>query len=159
MPAPATFSPAPQATRTAPANPASSPTTDVANTATATATAIPGFDGWSVVNPQAVQIRTDNGALVMTLTRRALWFMQQRGVLLYKPVSGSFSITADIHASKRSDPGQPPGGNGSVDLDRLSAYADQLAVWGIDDPDQALRAFEEQLRLRIKPTNPEKPRP
>ena len=81
-----------------------------------TATAIPGFERWSVVNPQAVQIRADNSALVMTLTRHALWFMQQRGVLLYRPVSGSFRITADVHASKRSDPGQPPGGNGSVQL-------------------------------------------
>jgi hypothetical protein len=34
----------------------------------------------------------------------------------------------------------------------------ELAVWGIDDPDQALRAFQEQLRLRIKHQTPTRAR-
>ena len=81
-----------------------------------TATGIPGFEGWSVVNPQDVDIQSDKGSLVMTLTHRALWFMQQRGVLLYKPVTGNFRITAEVHTSRSSDPNLPPGGDGKVQL-------------------------------------------
>lgn len=52
----------------------------------------------------------------MSLTHKALWFMSQRGVLRYKPLSGDFRITADVHTSKSSDTSQPPGGDGSVQL-------------------------------------------
>src|SRR5512140_3434006 len=81
-------------TNTAPPKAASS-TASV--TSTPAATSIPGFEGWSVINPQAVDIKTDNGKLVMKLKKRALWFMEQRGVLLYKPVTGNFKITAEVH--------------------------------------------------------------
>lgn len=63
----------------------------------------------------------------MTLTHRALWFMQQRGVLLYKPVSGDFRITADVHTSKSSDTSQPPGGDGGVQLGGVMARSDAVA--------------------------------
>jgi len=122
--------PAPtQSTRTAAAT--TTPTATSAPTGTLTvkptrtplptSTAIPGFEGWSVVNPQAVEIRSQDGALTMTLRQKALWFMERRGVLLYKPVEGDFRITADVHTSKRSDPTQPPGGDGSVQLGGLMA--------------------------------------
>ena len=103
-------------TNTAPAKTASSPPASAMITASPAATEIPGFEGWSVINPQAVDIKTENGTLVMTLTRRALWFMTQRGVLLYEPVTGNFKITAEVHTSKSSDTSQPPGGDGSVQL-------------------------------------------
>jgi hypothetical protein len=74
-----------------------------------------------VFNPGAVDVQSENGSLILTLTRHALWFMQQRGVLVYKPVSGNFKITADVHTSKHSDPTQPPGGNGSVQLGGVMA--------------------------------------
>lgn len=91
-------------------------TVKVANTATLTPTPVPGFEGWSVFNPGAVDIQSEKGSLILTLTRHALWFMQQRGVLVYKPVSGNFTVTADVHTSKHSDPTKPPGGDGSVQL-------------------------------------------
>lgn len=116
--------PAAQPTTVSSATPAASPTRRPTPTATGTATAVPGFEGWQVINPQDVDIRTENGALIMTLTHRALWFMQQRGVLLYKPVSGDFRITADIHTAKSSDTSQPPGGKGSVQLGGVMARSD-----------------------------------
>jgi len=100
---------------------ASSATPRPTYTASPTATNIPGFDGWSVVNLQDVDIRSENGSLVMTLTHRALWFMEQRGVLVYKLVDGNFRIMARVHTSKSSDPSRPPGGNGSVQLGGLRA--------------------------------------
>ena len=51
------------------------PTRRPTPTASPTATSISGVEGWQVVNPQDVDIRVNNGALVMTLTHRALWFM------------------------------------------------------------------------------------
>ena len=86
-----------------------------------TPTAIPGFEDWSVLNTDRVEIQSKDGALVMTLLRRALWFMDQRGVFVYKPVSGNFKLTADVHTAKRSDPTQPPGGDGTVQLGGLMA--------------------------------------
>lgn len=88
---------------------------------TPTPTAIPGFEDWSVFNPQAVDIQSKNGSLLLTLKHRALWFMQQRGVLVYKPVQGDFKITADVWTAKHSDPTQPPGGDGHVQLGGLMA--------------------------------------
>jgi hypothetical protein len=73
------------------------------------------------VNPQAVEIKSDHGVLMMTLLHRALWFMEQRGVLMYQLVDGNFKITANVHTAKNSDPTQPPGGNGSVQLGGLMA--------------------------------------
>jgi hypothetical protein len=68
-----------------------------------------------------VDIKSENGSLIVTLKRRALWFMEQRGVLVYKSIDGNFKITADVHTAKHSDPTQPPGGNGSVQLGGLMA--------------------------------------
>jgi hypothetical protein len=97
-----------------PARPAVSPSP-------AAPTSIPGFEGWSAFNAEAVEIRVEDGTLVLTLKHRALWFMSQRGVLFYKPVTGNFKISADVTAAKDSDPSQPPGGDGSVQLGGLMA--------------------------------------
>jgi hypothetical protein len=107
--------------------PTSSPVPTVRPTKTSvpTATAIPGFEAWSVFNPQAVEIKSENGTLTMKLIHRALWFMEQRGVLMYQSVDGNFRITADVHTAKSSDPTQPPGGNGSVQLGGLMARNDK----------------------------------
>jgi len=82
---------------------------------------IPGFEDWSVLNAPAVDITTKDNSLLLTLKHRALWFMNQRGVLAYKPVEGNFKITADIYTSKSSNPLQPPGGDGTVQLGGLMA--------------------------------------
>ena len=86
-----------------------------------TATNIPGFEDWSLFNPQAVDINVENDALILTLKHRALWFMQQRGVLFHKLVNGDFRITANVYAAKNSNPSRPPGGDGSVQLGGLMA--------------------------------------
>lgn len=111
--APTLLAPTTTSTPTHPVNPT--------NTARPTATSIPGFEDWSVFNPQAVAISTENDSLILTLRRRALWFMEQRGVLVYKPVTGNFKITAEVHTMKNSDPAQSPGGDGSVQLGGLMA--------------------------------------
>lgn len=104
-------------TETATLTPTSAPT----NTVAPEETSIPGFEDWAVFNSNLVEIKTENGSLILTLKLRALWFMNQRGVLVYKPVSGNFKITADVHTAKNSDPSQPPGGDGSVQLGGLMA--------------------------------------
>src|SRR5258706_2882102 len=101
--------------------PSPAPTHIPTNTAIPTATSIPGFEGWSVFNPQAVDIKVESNSLILTLKQHALWFMEQRGVLMYKPVTGNFKITADIHTAKNSDPTKPPGGDGSAQLGGLMA--------------------------------------
>jgi hypothetical protein len=114
--------PAPPITATATQQaPSPAPTVIPTNTIIPTATSIPGFEDWSVFNPQAVDIKVEGRSLILILKQHALWFMQQRGVLMYKPVTGNFKITADIHTSKNSDPTQPPGGDGSVQLGGLMA--------------------------------------
>ena len=72
-------------------------------------------------NPQAVVISTEGASLILTLQRRALWFMTQRGVLIYQSVRGNFKITAEVHAMKSSNPLEAPGGDGSVQLGGLMA--------------------------------------
>lgn len=97
------------------------PTPKPTNTAIPTSTSIPGFEDWMVFNPQAVGISTENDSLILTLQRRALWFMTQRGVLVYQIISGNFKITAEVHAMKNSDPLDAPGGDGTVQLGGLMA--------------------------------------
>ena len=101
--------------------PSPTPTLKPTNTVVPTATGIPGFEDWSVFNPSAVSISTENDSLILALRSRRLWFMNERGVLVYKPISGNFKITAEVHAMKNSDPSQPPGGDGTVQLGGLMA--------------------------------------
>jgi len=68
-----------------------------------------------------VDIKVQGHDLLATLKYHVLWFMTQRGELIYKPVSGDFKITANVHTSKSSDPNQPPGGDGSVQLGGVMA--------------------------------------
>lgn len=84
-------------------------------------TSIPGFEDWSVFNAPVVEIQARDGALLLTLKRRALWFMDQQGVLAYTPVEGDFKITADLYTMKRSNPSQAPGGDGTVQLGGVMA--------------------------------------
>lgn len=95
------------------------PTLKPTKTAVPTATLIPGFEEWTVFKPGLVNIQTDGDALVLTLKAQALWFMNERGVFVYKPIAGNFRFTANVHTSKQSDPSQPPGGDGSVQLGGL----------------------------------------
>jgi hypothetical protein len=68
-----------------------------------------------------VDIQEQDGALVMALKRRALWYMDRQGILAYEPVEGDFRITADVYTMKRADPGQAPGEDGTIQLGRAMA--------------------------------------
>ena len=101
--------------------PSPAPTIKPTKTEIPTATPIPGFEDWSVLIPGAVDIKSNNGSLFLTLKGSVLWFMDRRGELIYKSVHGNFKITADVHTAKTSEPDQPPGGDGSVQLGGLMA--------------------------------------
>ena len=92
-----------------------------AATAGPTQTPIPGFADWQLINPQAVRVSEDGGALVMNLIGSVIWFNADKGVLFYRDVTGDFRATATVRTSKASDPSQPPGQDGSVQLAGLMA--------------------------------------
>jgi hypothetical protein len=107
----------PEASPTPPGAPASRPPA----TTVPEKTAIPGFEDWRLINPQAVRVSVDNGALVMDLIGSVIWFNADKGVLLYREVTGDFRATATVQTSKASDPAQPPGQDGTVQLAGLMA--------------------------------------
>jgi len=84
-------------------------------------TPIPGFADWQLINPQAVHVSVDGGALVLDLVRSALWYNDRAGVLFYREVSGDFRATATVRTAKASDPSAPPGQDGTVQLAGLMA--------------------------------------
>jgi hypothetical protein len=88
-----------------------------------TATSIPGFADWELINPGAVRLSVEDEALVMELTRSVLWFNDQTGVLFSREVTGDFRATATVRTSKASDPSVPPGGDGTIQLAGLMARA------------------------------------
>jgi len=91
--------------------PTAQPTDEVrAMTAALNANNTPTYLRWFIFNPIHVETASDNGTLVLTLKSRALWFMDQRGVLLYRLIRGNFRITAKVEARKNSDLTQAPEG-------------------------------------------------
>ncbi len=84
-------------------------------------TPIPGFADWQLLNPQAVHVSVEGGALVLDLVRSALWFNDRKGVLFYREVSGDFRATATVRTAKASDPSAAPGQDGTVQLAGLMA--------------------------------------
>jgi len=85
------------------------------------ATPIPGFAEWQLLNPQAVQVSLEDGAVVLDLVRSALWYNDRKGVLFYRDVSGDFRASATVRTAKASDPSAPPGQDGTVQLAGLMA--------------------------------------
>jgi len=102
-----------------PAPPSSAPPSE--NSTAPGQTPIPGFEDWQLINPQAVRISVDGGTLVMDLIGSVIWFNADKGVLLYRDVTGDFRATATVRTSKASDPSKPPGEDGSVQLAGLMA--------------------------------------
>jgi hypothetical protein len=90
----------------------------------ATSSPIPGFSDWQLINPRAVDLSVEDGALVMDLVRSVLWFNDQAGVLFYRDVTGDFRATATVRTGKASDPSVPPGQDGTIQLAGLMARAE-----------------------------------
>jgi hypothetical protein len=88
---------------------------------------LPGLAGWSVLNPQAVEIAVVDGSIELTLTRRALWFQGEQGVLVGQPVAGDFRVTATVEATDRAGAPLRDRTDGLVQLGGLMARADNAA--------------------------------
>jgi len=100
---------------------ASAPVESTAATTEPTATPVPGFADWQLINPQAVHVSVDGGALLMDLVGSVTWFNADKGVLFYRDVTGDFRATATVRTARASDPSQPPGQDGTVQLAGLMA--------------------------------------
>jgi hypothetical protein len=85
---------------------------------------LPGLTGWTVVTPGAVDIDVIDGAIRLTLTKRALWFQGTRGVLVGQPVTGDFRITATVSATDRAGTPLTDRSDGLVELGGLMARAE-----------------------------------
>ena len=106
--------------------PTSTPTATAA-TATPTPSATPTADpcagfadtfaggsldpSWSVHNPSLVQVAVGSGALSLTPTMTGggnIWFNDGEGPLVYKTITGDFTVTTVAHAEDPANPGNPP---------------------------------------------------
>ena len=85
--------------------------------------AVPGFDGWKLINPQAVDIGSTEGGFAMTLLKKALWFDSQQGVLFYTTIDGNFRLSATVSTSNSEDSNSDPGGHGVTMFAGLMARA------------------------------------
>ncbi len=66
---------------------------------------------WSVWNPGLVQITVTGGSLrlqPLATGNAATWFADGEGPMVYKSVTGDFTVTATIHARNPLAPTQPP---------------------------------------------------
>ena len=100
---------------------AATPATTPAATAAPSQTPIPGFAGWQLINPQAVHVSVDDGALVLDLIGSVIWFNADKGVLFSRDVTGDFRATATVRTAKSSDASAAPGQDGSIQLAGLMA--------------------------------------
>jgi hypothetical protein len=88
---------------------------------------LPGLADWTVISPDAVEIDVVDGAIRLTLARRALWFQNQRGVLVGQSVTGDFTAVASVSTATRAgDPLTPPPGH-TVELAGLMARSEESA--------------------------------
>jgi hypothetical protein len=71
-----------------------------------------------------VDIAVVDGTIRLTLTRRALWFQGQRGVLVAEPVTGDFRATATVSTTDRAGRPLTARSDGVVQLGGLMARAD-----------------------------------
>ncbi len=116
-----TSSPTPTPTSLAPTATPSVTPTGAAPTPTPTPNPCAGFadtfgggsldPSWTVYNPSLVQIAVGSGALSLTPTMTGggnIWFNDGEGPLVYKTITGDFTVTTVAHAEDPSNPGNPP---------------------------------------------------
>lgn len=97
-----------------------SPTPSPAPTATATGscagfgdsfegTSLPA--GWTVLSPGGMNVAVAGGALQLTPTSGGapnLWYNADEGALVYKPLTGNFTVTTTVHARATNNSANPP---------------------------------------------------
>jgi hypothetical protein len=72
------------------------------------------FDGtsldpsWLVLNPTDSSFALGGGELTITPTTIHYWYNADEGILIYKPVTGDFMITSEVHVDSTTMPGTPP---------------------------------------------------
>ncbi len=73
------------------------------------------FDGssldtalWDVRRGDAADITVESGNLRVVMTKQALWYNQQDGLLISQQVGGDFAVTARVLVRRSSDPSRPP---------------------------------------------------
>ncbi len=66
------------------------------------------LSAWSVLNPEAADVRVESGVLVIEPAANSLWFNERAGVLVHQSVVGDFAMTALVTARRLSDDTRPP---------------------------------------------------
>ncbi len=64
--------------------------------------------GWQPFQIELADVDHRDGSLVMAPTRESVWWINQRGPMLYRYLDGDAVITATVRARKRSDAGAAP---------------------------------------------------
>lgn len=69
-----------------------------------------GFDGssldtslWKVRRGDTANITVENGGLHLAMTKQALWYNEQAGLLVSQDVAGDFAVTARVQVRRSSD--------------------------------------------------------
>ncbi|MGH1542658.1 MAG: hypothetical protein ACRBHB_19720 [Arenicella sp.] len=65
---------------------------------------------WEFVNESSVVASIANGGLFLELAGRRLWFDDDQGVLMHRPVSGNFKATTSVRVYRTSDSNLLPQG-------------------------------------------------
>jgi hypothetical protein len=100
--------------------PSDEPTEVGSGSPSGSATPNPALAAWSFVNGDGADVSVDDaGTVTVTLKNRLLWFRASKGFLMSREAKGDVRITAHVTATATSDPGQAPGGDGSVQLGGL----------------------------------------
>lgn len=100
--------------------PSEEATTTASGSATGSATPNAALAGWSFVNGDGAVVSVDaDGTITVQLVNKLQWFRASRGFLMSHEAKGDFRVTAHVVATATSDPGQDPGGDGSVQLGGL----------------------------------------
>ena len=100
--------------------PSGEPTNEASGSPGASATPNPALAEWSFVNRDGADVSIDDvGTITVALKSRLLWFRASKGFLMYHEAKGDFRVTAHVVTTATSDPGQDPGGDGSVQLGGL----------------------------------------
>lgn len=61
-------------------------------------------DGWDVYNGGLIDMRVEDGALIVEPNQYSVWFHADAGPALFRTVEGDFKLTTSVRARRASDP-------------------------------------------------------